>query len=224
LETLISYGYLKEKNGQLVLGNVDVKPVSLALRNVSRELLAKYAEIERRELLSDIYQRYRWYATASELKDLCPASMPRRRIAAKAVYTIGYEGKSVDGFFNHLLKSGIRQIIDVRANPISRKYGFARKSLNEISNKLGFQYLHRPELGISTEARADLSDFRSYQVLFARYEKSLSAVTDYVQEVATECDNLPSVLLCVEADVRCCHRGRLAPEVAKLSNLEVCHI
>jgi hypothetical protein len=38
--------------------------------------------------------------------------------APKAVYTVGYEGKSVDLFFDGLLQSGVLQILDVRVNPM----------------------------------------------------------------------------------------------------------
>ena len=34
----------------------------------------------------------------------------------------------------------------------------------------------------------------------------------------------PSVLVCVEKDVRCCHRSRLAEAVARETGLEVVHL
>lgn len=72
---------------------------------------------------------------------------------------------------------GIAALIDVRANPVSRKYGFARSSLSDIAGKLDIDYTHIPELGISSKDRSQLCDFDSYQELLDRYErKTLPAV------------------------------------------------
>lgn len=54
-----------------------------------------------------------------------------------AVDTAGYEGKSIDMFFDYLLRQGIKTIVDVRFNPGSRKYGFSKKHFREIAKKSG---------------------------------------------------------------------------------------
>ncbi len=73
-----------------------------------------------------------------------PTSQPTRQ----TVYTAGYEGESIDRFLQKLLKAGIEQILDVRSNPMSRKYGFSRKTLSGLSEKLDMEYVHLPELGV----------------------------------------------------------------------------
>lgn len=186
---------------------------------------SRYGTKGQNALLRDVYARYPWFATKTERKDLLTATLPSSPSARPAVYTIGYEGNSVDGFFDRMLRAGIRGIADVRANPVSRKYGFARSSLSGIAEKLGINYHHYPELGIPSDHRAALNGFASYQRLLDRYERimlprqtaGVTALNDVVQSEAT-------ALLCVERDVRCCHRSRLADAVAHVSGLPVRHM
>jgi uncharacterized protein (DUF488 family) len=177
------------------------------------------------ELVRDVYTRYPWYATKSELADLRPKPSIRVKKACPAVYTAGYEGKSVDAFFNDLLKNGIQLIIDVRANPVSRRYGFSKKQFCEIAKHLGLDYRHFSELGIPRKYRADLSDFDSYQRLMKQYEQEmLPNLGNKIKEVGMLMEETPAVLVCVEKDVRCCHRSRLAGAIARRTGMKVNHI
>lgn len=190
-----------------------------------RSIVGRYGSKPQKSLLRDVYKRYPWYATKSELTDLVPATVSPRSPAFLAVYTAGYERNSVDGFFDRLLRAGIQHIADVRANPVSRKYGFARSSLSAIAGKLGMGYRHLPQLGIPSAQRASLSGFASYQRLMELYEDEIlprqrAAIAKLAQDVQDE----PTVLVCVEHDVRCCHRSRLAEAVARKANLSVKHL
>ena len=199
--------------------------LSGAVRLAVDAVVERYGRLPRRELLTDVYSRYPWYATRSELSDLVPEVLPVPNPAPVAVYTVGYEGESVDSFFNGLLKAGIRSLVDVRANPVSRKYGFARKSLRGIAEKLRIEYRHMPSLGIPREYRADLGDLRSYQRLLDRYEKHmLPRRSKEINSLGEILSKLPSALMCVEKDVQRCHRGRLARAVSDVSRLPVKHL
>lgn len=188
-------------------------------------VVGEYGRRRRPALLRDVYRRYPWYAINSELEEYLPSEVPHRPRREVAAYTVGYEGKSVDEFFNGLLASGMTGILDVRANPVSRKYGFAKRSMSRIAGNLGLAYHHLPELGITGEHRADLSDFASYQRLLNRYEKKmLPKRTAHVREATGLLRSQPLALLCMEKDVRCCHRGRLANRVAQESGLAVEHL
>jgi uncharacterized protein (DUF488 family) len=189
------------------------------------DILGRYGRMNRGALVRSVYTRYPWFAQSSELPERRLASIQRRKKPPLAVYTAGYEGKSVDAFFNDLLQRGINTVIDVRANPISRKYGFSRLRFGEICKKLGFEYRHVPTLGIPSDARAGLSSFDSYQRLLDRYEQAMlpERSTD-VEELGRLMRRQPAVLVCVEKDVRCCHRSRLAEAVAQASDLEVVHL
>jgi uncharacterized protein (DUF488 family) len=232
LDALRRDGYLARDSEELrlnlelrveALSNVAGMPPSHTKAVV--EVVSRYGRVPQRDLLRDVYRRYPWYATKSELTDLAPGDLLPRAVASPAVHTAGYEGKSVDSFFDGLLRAGIECLVDVRANPASRKYGFARKSMGEIGGKLSIEYRHVPELGIPSTQRVDLSDYQSYQRLFDWYEREvLPGRTEEVQALARLMAARPSVLVCMERKASWCHRGRLAEAVAAANGLEVVHL
>jgi uncharacterized protein (DUF488 family) len=176
-------------------------------------------------LLQSVYSRYPWYTINSELQHVVLRDRPSRPIGETAIYTSGYEGRSIDDFYNNLIRAGIRTVIDVRFNPVSRKYGFAGSSLSRIGRKLGFDYIHIPNLGISGEKRTELSDFASYQRLLDRYSRTfLPTCLDDLYNHRGLMQKTPSVLVCMERDVNCCHRGRLAITMAEQTGLPVIHL
>lgn len=194
-------------------------------RSAVTDVVGRFGGLDQRSLIAEVYRRYPWYATRSQLTDLVPADMPVRELATPAVCTVGYEGRSVDALFDQLLRRGIETLVDVRANPVSMKYGFARKTLAEISRKLGIEYLHRPALGIPPEQRSNLSGFDSYQHLLARYESDwLPGRREDVDDVARLMTQRPSAIMCFERDVRCCHRSRLATALSRSNGLPVEHL
>lgn len=207
------------------LAEKEAEDLPSSIRTAVAEVLDRYGKMNQRALVRDVYARYPWYATKSELTDLRPEPPLRVKKASTAVYTAGYEGRSVDAFFNDLLKEGIHVVIDVRANPVSRKYGFSGLRLGEFCKKLGLEYCHVPSLGIPSTERAGLNGFASYQRLLNRYEQAmLPGRLTQVKEVGRLMRRQPAVLVCVEKDVRCCHRSRLADAVAKETRLEVVNL
>jgi uncharacterized protein (DUF488 family) len=175
--------------------------------------------------LKDVYARYPWYASNSDLKDLVPDDVPKPKAAPLAVYTMGYEDRSVDGFLNKLVRAGIRRIVDVRSNPVSRKYGFARSSLASLAEKLGLDYTHCPALGISSEKRRVVQTPAEFQELFGYYEREiLPGEADAVAKVAELVRTVPSVLVCMEKEAVDCHRSRLATRIASLTSLKIVHL
>lgn len=230
LGALIDLGLVTQDDNELRLERSMLPQARAAAQSLPRGVLdsirsviQQYGRLTQTELVRQVYSMYPWFATRSELKDLAP-KLPSAEKVDAAVYTVGYEGKSVDSFFNGLLASGIGAIVDVRANPISRKYGFAKRSMSEISEKLGVLYVHYPQLGISSAERAGLGTFESYQRLLDKYDQDLPNRRESIVEVATLLQSRPSALLCVEKNVACCHRGRLAVAVSKASDLEVMHL
>jgi uncharacterized protein (DUF488 family) len=232
LESLVRESYVtKDENGLRLDSSMAAETRRLvadlpgSARASVDHVLSRYGAKAQNSLLRDVYARYPWFATKTERKDLLPATMPSSPSAPPAVYTIGYEGNSVDGFFDRILRAGIRGIADVRANPVSRKYGFARSSLSGIAEELGINYRHYPELGIPSVHRADLNSFASYQRLLDRYERTmLPRQTAGIAALAGVVQSEATALLCVESDVRCCHRSRLADAVARVSGLSIKHL
>ena len=214
---------LRESTLRLIKQKVDELPTSF--RRAVGDVVNSCKGKSQTDLLKDVYARYQWYATKSELTGLRPKSTVAAEKARPAVYTAGYEGKSVDSFLNHLLRSGIELIIDVRAMPLSRRYGFSKRQFSEIAKKLGLGYLHFGKLGIPSEHRANLTDFDSYQRLLQEYQhKMLPELEDEIAEVGQLMRRTPAVLVCMESDFRCCHRSRLAEAISRRGGLKVEHL
>ncbi|MDR2438821.1 MAG: DUF488 domain-containing protein [Planctomycetaceae bacterium] len=141
------------------------------------------------------------------------------------VYTIGYEGVVIDTFIQELKKSGIKQVIDVRRNPISRKSGFSKNKLMERLLTDGISYIHIPELGIPSSMRKNLQLKEDYIRLLNEYETKLLPEAQLQKEVLIEhLKKTPSALLCFEADPEYCHRSRLANVIANETGLQQIHI
>jgi uncharacterized protein (DUF488 family) len=230
IDALRRDGYLDEAEEHIALSPgfcsaLTIAPLPQSVKAAVRGVATKYGRMKQRDLLMYVYHRYPWYAIRTEIPDIAPPSLPHVPDAEPAVYTIGYEGRSVDSFFNYLLSRGIKAIVDVRANAISRKYGFAGKSLADISSKLGLDYRHMPQLGICSEERQDLAAPGAHEALLDRYERvSLPQKQEHMGVLSSLLLAKSSVILCMERDPGMCHRGRLAPRLSHLSGLPIVHL
>jgi len=227
IEALVSYGYLQAPKSSigspLVLGDTPNQHKLHAAADAAVDtVLRRYMDVPQSDLLRDVYARYPWYAINTELRELVTTPVPERREATSAIYTIGYHRTSVDSFANRLLQEGIRSVVDVRANPISRKYGFAGSSLQSICRKVGLGYQHFPRLGIPSSKRKGVSGTAGFDALFANYERhTLSSNAKDVAAVSALLKCTPSVLLCAERNASECHRSRLAFAVADSTGLPI---
>ncbi len=163
LEALVSQGYMNEQHSGSTntysitsLGTREQNAVGSDARRSVRFICEKYGKLGIKQLLRSVYAQYPWYSTRSELDNLVPLDVPKPSIAPPAVYTMGYEERSVDGFFDKLLRVGIQsywmcvQILS-RANmdlPRSPWEQFLEKSvlLMSIGPSLGFRRRSGEEL------------------------------------------------------------------------------
>ncbi len=136
---------------------------------------------------------------------------------APAVFSIGYEGLTIDSFLYRLIANNITVVVDVRNNPQSMKYGFSKKTLQKYIEKVGMKYVHIPELGIPSSMRKGLGERISHKALFKQYETEL--LPTYETEIAHLIDltNEPEriALVCFEADYHFCHRDTLIEHMKK---------
>lgn len=178
----------------------------------------RHKDVPTSMLVDKVYSSYPWFTLNSEATAKRAVERPKAELA---VYTVGYEGMSVDALLDLLLRQAIRRLIDVRSNPIARRYGFHKTTIRKLCDDLGIQYQHVASLGVPSAWRSDLSDPSSYSRLFERYEKEIlprqSRAIDTVGSLMAE---LPSALMCMEADHQSCHRSRLAAEVARRTSLQ----
>lgn len=129
-----------------------------------------------------------------------------------ALFTIGYEGKSVEKYANQLIANDVRALCDVRRNPLSMKFGFSKAQLKRIVESVGIAYIHIPALGIDSSKRKDVSTPEEREALFDYYENTFlperQEELDYVDRLYREYGRI--ALTCFEADPNDCHRSRVA--------------
>ena len=136
---------------------------------------------------------------------------------APFVFTIGYEGLTIDSFLNKLIANSITVVVDVRNNPQSMKYGFSKKSFKQYIESAGMKYIHIPELGIPSAMRKGLGESVSHKNLFKAYENKLlpKQETEIKQLMDLTNKDERIALVCFEADHNFCHRHTLVEHLQK---------
>ncbi len=231
LALLAEKGYLSRENGDVsatdagseeTWGRVGKRD---AIQQAIRYVLGRYADKGCEVLLQQLYERHPWFAMRSEQTDFLPGSIPPPPEPPPAIYTVGYEGISIDAFLNSILNSGLMAIIDVRANAVSRKYGFAKGTLRELLARIGVDYIHLPDLGIPAAMRNGLSGSGGYDDLLEHYEQSiLPGARTSMEKVREAMRERPAALMCFEADASRCHRGRIAKALVTESDMPIVHV
>jgi len=129
------------------------------------------------------------------------------------IFTIGYEGTTMDAFLAALHAAGVGQVIDVRALPLSRRPGFSKNVLAATLKDSGIGYIHLKSLGTPKPGRdaAKKGDWRTMERVYAGqlYLPEAQAQAAQLRDLATE---KPSALLCFERDPKHCHRTMLLRE------------
>ncbi|MCG8586354.1 MAG: DUF488 domain-containing protein [Pirellulales bacterium] len=225
LGKLETYGYVR-KDPRTNTYQVDLRlasSVALPDDDVSSDisrLSDRFGGKREKSLIDYVYKNYAAFTIRSEIRRL--AKSPR---AKPRIYTAGYEGLSADAFLDMLSRNGIKRLIDVRSNPIARRYGFHKSTLARLTGYLDIEYVHFPQLGIRSEERQSLDSKADYERLFEAYENEvLASQRDAISEVASLMRKTPSALLCMEKEANCCHRSRLAASVSELTGLATHHL
>lgn len=169
-------------------------------------------------LMRKTYRAYPYYTINSEIIHRLfhndPIEMNRLQIEReqikqndKVLFTIGYEGRTLESFLNILLKNDVRVLCDVRKNPFSRKYGFSREKLEQVTQGIKIQYAAFPNLGIESEMRKSLDTDDDYNDLFLNYEKTLPDRKKELERLHRVFEAEGRIaLMCFEKDPQMCHR------------------
>ncbi len=142
------------------------------------------------------------------------------------VSTIGHSTHPIEEFIRMLQAHGIRQLVDVRTIPRSRRNPqFNRENLAASLEATGIGYRHMPGLGGLRHPRKDSVNTGWRNASFRGY-------ADYMQ-TAEFCENLnhliqlapeaPTAIMCAEAVPWRCHRSLIADAlvVRGISVLEI---
>lgn len=226
LKSLIKYGYIKEfdncfsieKQGDYQ--NMIDKKDLIQLKYLEKKY--KYATSD--DLMKLTYQKFPYYAIkskkATQLLDKTEFQLIQEQIPHSdktILFTLGYEGISLEKYFNKLIINDVKVLCDVRRNPISQKVGFSKPTLQKVSASLGILYVHIPELGIEGEKRQSLNTQKDYDILFADYEQNqLKYQDDYLKKIIDLLLQYQRVALtCFEAAPCQCHRSKVANAITK---------
>lgn len=131
------------------------------------------------------------------------------------VFTIGYESATMAEFIAALKQAGVRQVIDVRAVPNSRRPGFSKNLLRNSLAEEGIEYVHLRALGTPADGRAAARAGRIEDLkrIYAGQLELPEAMAETAQMIALAEDK-PSALLCYEREPGGCHRTLLLKSAA----------
>jgi uncharacterized protein (DUF488 family) len=139
------------------------------------------------------------------------------------IWTIGYEGLSLEQFLELLKANGVEHLVDIREAPISRKVGFAKAALSEAVERAGIRYSHVRVLGCPKPIRdrhKETGDWDRYTRDFKIY---LAGQGEALAELRATVAASRTCLLCYEADYNRCHRTFVADAISSAGD-EIRHI
>ncbi|MBF0609131.1 MAG: DUF488 domain-containing protein [Candidatus Magnetobacterium sp. LHC-1] len=232
--TMAKQGFLSD--GELLCRKDNVDYLSMLRDNDRRALITLkklVGNLNIDELIRYVYRTYPYYAINSEIKDkyLSEAELEKATLSkpisnVPTLFTIGYEGKSIDVYLNQLIENDIKILCDIRYNAVSRKYGFSKEQLNRCLSKLNYRYLHFPELGIEPTQRIVLNTQDDYDALFRIYEKTILPLhTESIDKIyRLVIDNKLVAITCFELNYFQCHRSVVAKVLSNRYGLEIRHI
>lgn len=209
-----------------------LKPADLKLL---QEVKTHYGKMSANALMKHTYINFPFYAIKSEVaENILSQAELQQVINAKpksnntVLFTIGYEGISLEEYLVRLLKNDVKVLVDVRNNPLSMKYGFSKSQLKKYCASVGIDYVHFPEVGIQSDQRQQLNTQSDYDKLFAVYRKNnLTQTTAHQNEILKLLKQHKRIALtCFEANICQCHRKHLAEAIETLPGFdyEVKHI
>lgn len=203
------------------------------LKETDRKLIVEiknlYGKMNSDALMKHTYINYPYYAINSvkaesllTKDELEKVNRSKPKSNKTVLFTIGYEGISLEEYLNRLLKNDVKILVDVRCNPLSMKYGFSKTLLKKYCESLGVQYLHFPKVGIQSDQRQELKTQTDYDKLFAAYRKNNLTATKETQVGILNLlkQHKRIALTCFEANICQCHRKHLAEAIETLPGFE----
>jgi hypothetical protein len=188
-----------------------------------------YANKTSDDLINLTYKKYPYFAINSTLakeylteEDYNNLDNYRSFEDEITLFTIGYQGITLEAYLNKLIKNNIKVLCDVRKNALSMKYGFSKSQLKNACNGVGIEYIHIPEVGIDSEQRQELKTQTDYDALFEEYKnlnlkKSIDSQTEIFNILKK---NRRIALTCFEADICQCHRKHLSEAITNLKGFK----
>ena len=223
LATLKTYGYLtfSDEGNTIRLNKSDkaISSINISDNQYINEIKNDFGLLSQTELIKYTYIHYPYYATKSVIakemlneEQMQKIRLQIRRYEEPTLFTIGYEGVTLEKYINQLIYNDIRILCDVRKNAYSQKYGFSKKTLKAACEGVGISYLHIADLGIESGKRQNLQSQSDYDALFDAYEESFLKDNEqallFIRNLLQNDKRI--ALTCFEKDPLQCHRSRIA--------------
>jgi hypothetical protein len=231
INTLQAMGWLADNNGKIrFTGNEKSAGINLSFEGLGCSIQEQLPKVRGNRLMKLVYEQYPYYAINSrkaaaimdhEGMSRINAVKEQFRQTEQILFTIGYEGISVEHYLNTLIKNDVQVLCDVRNNPLSRKFGFSKSNLQKHLGNIGIEYIHLPELGIKSEKRNNLNSDEDYQNLFKEYKSSLPNCRDSLEKLYLLLETKSRIALtCFEHEASHCHRHVIRDYLKKTYNVK----
>lgn len=231
LSTMVKNGSLIENEYYFIKDISDdfVKTLKVEDKKILNEVVQLYGKMNSSNLIKHTYINFPYYAINSTIVDTVLDEAQLKKVkklkiggTETVLFTIGYEGVSLEKYLNKLVTNDVKLLVDVRKNPLSMKFGFSKSLLKKYCESLGIEYIHIPEVGINSDQRQELNTQQDYDALFDVYKKTTLKETNKYQENIIELLQKYKriALTCFEADICQCHRKPLAESIEKFPTFE----
>jgi uncharacterized protein (DUF488 family) len=233
LVTMVKKGMLTEDEASYTKAD---KKDYLGLLNEADKLLVHqayllYKKMDADGLMQHTYTQFPYYAINSTVAEklltteqLANINKARPQSKDTILFTIGYEGISLEAYLNRLVQNDVKVLVDVRNNPMSQKFGFSKSQLQRYCEGLNIAYVHFPEVGIQSAYRQALNTQNDYDTLFDSYKTNTLSITRSTQQALLELLKAKQriALTCFEANICQCHRKHLAEAITQLPGWRYC--
>jgi uncharacterized protein (DUF488 family) len=231
MSTMVKYGQVSENDRKWQ--KIDTEDYLSLLKETDKKALIKlkslYSGKSKDDLIRYTYLEYPYYAINSTIaknvfntNEYFTVESANPAFESTVLFTIGYEGISLEEYLNKLILNGVKLLCDVRKNSLSMKYGFSKSQLKKACEGVGIDYEHIPALGIDSDKRQELKTQSDYDKLFSQYKSETLSRTYSQQEHILELlkKHKRIALTCFEANICQCHRKHLAEAVTMLPGFD----
>jgi uncharacterized protein YwgA len=231
MNTMVKKGHLSETENKYSKADPSnyFKKLKSTDSQILQQIVSDYGSMSSNALIKHTYLNFPFYAIRSNIvKDVLPDKLYERvekatpKEVETTLFTIGYEGISLEMYLQKLIRNNVKLLVDVRKNPLSMKFGFSKTLLKRYCNSLGIEYLHIPQVGINSDKRQELVTQADYDSLFADYRKTtLSETLAYQKQILDSLKQYKRIALtCFEAEPCQCHRSHLAVSISNLPEFQ----
>jgi uncharacterized protein (DUF488 family) len=136
------------------------------------------------------------------------------------VWSIGYQGRSLDGLCAALAEAGVMVLLDVRDRAWSQRPEFRKGRLRDALEESGIRYEHFREAGNPYRPRR--GEVLDFDECARKYRSRLDGVPEILDDAVERIEEEPAAVFCYESHRDFCHRGVLIQALGeKVGDLEV---